>query len=98
MPLMHALAREYAYSDCWFASAPTQTWANRAFALRGKSHGVVNNETTAELVAGRYALGNWLSPSADDSLIQRMKVCIAVHLCLQIVSLCPQRRFACDFA
>lgn len=43
LPVLSALARSYAVSDAWFASVPTQTWPNRAFAHAGTSNGHVNN-------------------------------------------------------
>jgi phospholipase C len=32
LPAFHGLAKAYAVSDRWFASVPTQTFANRAYA------------------------------------------------------------------
>lgn len=43
LPVLSALARSYAVSDAWFASVPSQTWPNRAFAHAGTSNGHVNN-------------------------------------------------------
>jgi phospholipase C len=43
LPVLSALARSYAVSDAWFASVPSQTWPNRAFAHAGTSNGNVNN-------------------------------------------------------
>lgn len=43
MPVLSELARSYAISDAWFASVPSQTWPNRAFAHAGTSNGHVNN-------------------------------------------------------
>ena len=43
LPVLSALARAYAVSDAWFASVPSQTWPNRAFAHAGTSNGNVNN-------------------------------------------------------
>lgn len=37
------IARDYAISDRWYASCPTQTWPNRAFVHLGTSLGKVNN-------------------------------------------------------
>jgi phospholipase C len=42
--VINALARNFAVSDRWFASAPTQTWPNRGFVHSGSSDGHVNNE------------------------------------------------------
>lgn len=43
VPILSALARNYAVSDAWFASVPSQTWPNRAFAHAGTSNGHVDN-------------------------------------------------------
>jgi phospholipase C len=43
LPVLFALARAYAVSDAWFASVPSQTWPNRAFAHAGTSNGHINN-------------------------------------------------------
>ncbi len=57
VPILSALAREYAVSDSWFASVPTQTNANRAFSLAGTSLGLIDNGyyTTAPV---KYILDN----------------------------------------
>ena len=43
LPVMSALARSFAICDEWYASAPCQTWPNRAFFHLGTSRGRVNN-------------------------------------------------------
>lgn len=43
-----ALARNFAISDAWFCSVPTQTWPNRAFVHAGTSNGNVNNGNPAD--------------------------------------------------
>ena len=43
VPVISALARNYAVSDAWFCSVPSQTWPNRAFVHAGTSNGNVNN-------------------------------------------------------
>jgi phospholipase C len=43
LPVLSTLARSYAVSDAWFASVPSQTWPNRAFAHAGTSNGRVDN-------------------------------------------------------
>lgn len=43
LPVLNALARNYAVSDQWFASSPTQTWPNRSFVHTGTANGRVNN-------------------------------------------------------
>src|SRR5665213_2564067 len=43
LPIMSGLARGFAVCDHWFASAPTQTIPNRAFAAAGTSQGHLDN-------------------------------------------------------
>lgn len=43
VPVLAALAKNFAVSDRWFASVPCQTWPNRAFMHAGTSCGRVNN-------------------------------------------------------
>jgi phospholipase C len=43
LPIMSALARGFAVCDHWFASAPTQTLPNRAFAAAATSLGFLQN-------------------------------------------------------
>jgi phospholipase C len=43
VPVITALAENYAISDAWFCSVPSQTWPNRAFVTAGTSNGNVNN-------------------------------------------------------
>ena len=43
LTVLSGLARNYAVSDAWYASAPCQTWPNRAFVHTGTSNGRVNN-------------------------------------------------------
>lgn len=43
LPIMSALARGYAVCDRWFASVPTQTIPNRAFAAAATSQGRLDN-------------------------------------------------------
>lgn len=44
LPVLSGLARNYAVCDAWFASAPCETWLNRAFVHTGTSNGRVNND------------------------------------------------------
>ena len=43
LPVHHILAKQFAVSDYWFSSVPTQTIPNRAFMHCGSSAGNVNN-------------------------------------------------------
>lgn len=46
VPVLSQLARAFAVSDRWHASAPCQTWPNRFFAHTGTAAGYVNNSPT----------------------------------------------------
>ena len=43
LPVLTALARNFAISDAWFCSVPSQTWPNRSFVHAGTSNGNVDN-------------------------------------------------------
>lgn len=43
VPVISALARNYAICDEWFCSVPSETWPNRSFAHAGTSNGNVVN-------------------------------------------------------
>ena len=43
VPVISALAQNYAISDAWFCSVPSNTWPNRSFLHAGTSNGNVNN-------------------------------------------------------
>ena len=43
--MLSALAKGYAVCDHWFASAPTETLPNRAFACAGTSQGHMDDKT-----------------------------------------------------
>jgi len=45
LPVLSALARGYAVCDHWYASAPTETMPNRAFALAATSQGHMDDST-----------------------------------------------------
>jgi phospholipase C len=45
LPVLSALAKGYAVCDQWFASAPTETLPNRAFALAATSQGHMDDKT-----------------------------------------------------
>lgn len=58
LPVMSALARGYAVCDRWFASVPTQTVPNRAFASAGTSQGRLDNHVksfTCPSIFGRLS-------------------------------------------
>src|SRR5262249_11496609 len=43
VPVISQLAKQFAVSDRWFASAPCQTWPNRFFLHTGTANGFENN-------------------------------------------------------
>jgi phospholipase C len=43
VPIISTLARNYAISDAWFCSVPSQTWPNRSFVHAGTSNGNADN-------------------------------------------------------
>jgi phospholipase C len=50
LPVLSALARNYAISDAWFCSVPSETIPNRAFLHSGTSNGnVVNGELDGDI-------------------------------------------------
>lgn len=58
LPVMSGLAKGYAVCDAWFASAPTQTIPNRAFAAAGTSQGHLDNNVkifTCPSIFGRLS-------------------------------------------
>jgi phospholipase C len=61
LPVMSGLARGFAVCDHWFASAPTQTIPNRAFAAAGTSQGHLDNHVkvfTCPSIFGRLSQAN----------------------------------------
>jgi phospholipase C len=43
VPVISTLAKQFAVCDCWFASAPCQTWPNRFFVHTATANGYENN-------------------------------------------------------
>jgi phospholipase C len=61
LPIMSGLAKGFAVCDCWFASVPTQTIPNRAFANAGTSQGHLDNSVkvfTCPSIFGRLSDAN----------------------------------------
>jgi phospholipase C len=48
LPVLTALAQEFAVCDSWFCSMPGPTWPNRFFALGASSAGLDHSPTTSE--------------------------------------------------
>jgi phospholipase C len=58
LPILSGLAKGYAVCDAWFASAPTMTMPNRAFALAGTSQGHLDDHVkifTCPSIFGRLS-------------------------------------------
>lgn len=52
LPMLNGLALNFAVSDRWYSSVPTQTNANRAYSLCGTSLGAVDNTDTPQPGSG----------------------------------------------
>ncbi len=52
LPVMHGLARNYAVSDLWFCSVPSQTNTNRAFWASGHAAGICKNDFRPAIRSG----------------------------------------------
>lgn len=50
LPVLNALAREFAVCDNWFASMPGPTWPNRFFLHAASSGGLDHSPTTGEIL------------------------------------------------
>lgn len=50
LPVLNALAREFAVCDCWHSAVPGPTWPNRLFACAASSNGLDHSPTTAEIL------------------------------------------------
>jgi len=50
LPVLNALAKEFAVCDRWFASMPGPTWPNRFFLHAASSAGLDHSPTTAEII------------------------------------------------
>ncbi len=57
LPVLSALAREFAVCDSWFCSMPGPTWPNRFFALGASSAGLDHSPTNEETVLWQTADG-----------------------------------------
>jgi phospholipase C len=50
LPVLNALAREFAVCDGWHCAVPGPTWPNRLFACAASSDGLDHSPTTAEIL------------------------------------------------
>jgi phospholipase C len=65
VPVISKLARQFAVCDCWFSSAPCQTWPNRFFVHTGTADGYENNSPekipfTMETIYNRFEMAGTL--------------------------------------
>ena len=64
LPVLNALAKEFAICDQWFSSLPGPTWPNRFFALAASSGGLDGNPSPGDIVTAttiegyRFSNGN----------------------------------------
>jgi phospholipase C len=68
LPVLNALAREFAVCDNWHASMPGPTWPNRMFVHAASSAGLDHSPTTGEIVlweAGAGFGGGFTFPNGD---------------------------------
>ncbi len=85
VPVISQLARSFAVSDAWFASAPCQTWPNRGFVHTGSSDGHINNDDyepydietvfnvlTRQGVPWAVCNNTWLQPSLVRVMFPRL--------------------------
>jgi phospholipase C len=64
LPVLNALAREFAVCDGWHASLPGPTWPNRMFAHAASSNGLDHSPTTAEIAIWESGFG-FAFPNGD---------------------------------
>lgn len=64
LPVMHGLARNYAVSDLWFCSVPSQTNTNRAFWASGHAAGICKNDWRPAI---KYGYASDKMPEGKDA-------------------------------
>ena len=74
LPVLNALAREFAVCDNWYASMPGPTWPNRFFAHAASSNGLDHSPTTAEIVLWEALNGFSFPNGSIYDLMNRNKV------------------------
>jgi phospholipase C len=57
LPVLNALAREFAICDRWFSSMPGPTWPNRFFLLAATSGGLDDSPGTLDIIKGTTVEG-----------------------------------------
>jgi phospholipase C len=67
LPVLYGLAANFAVSDRWFSSVPTQTDPNRAFSVCGTSNGAeVNSDISDSTFASTPTVFNVLGPAGKS--------------------------------
>jgi hypothetical protein len=75
LPVLNALAREFAICDGWFSSLPGPTWPNRFFAMAASSGGLDDSPSTVDVATSvsvngyRFWNGN-IFDKLDDKCIE----------------------------
>jgi phospholipase C len=69
LPVLQALAKNFAVCDGWHASMPGPTWPNRLFALAASSAGLDHSPTVDEIITWETIDG---FPLANGSLLQAL--------------------------
>lgn len=67
LPVLYSLAKQYAVSDLWFSSVPTQTNPNRGFALCGTSDGTIVNGPLGRTIFQSDTLWNRLVEQSPET-------------------------------
>src|SRR5579883_1599071 len=74
LPVLNALAREFAVCDNWFSALPGPTWPNRLFLHAASSSGLDHSPTTAEIVLWETLAGVSFAAGTIFDLMNRFKV------------------------
>ena len=69
--MLSALAKGYAVCDQWFASVPTETLPNRAFACAGTSQGHMDDKTHTFTSPSIFGLLGREQPGLGDLRLRR---------------------------
>src|ERR1044071_8761683 len=70
IPVLSALAQQFAVFDHWFCAVPSQTWCNRAFWHAATSWGWVNNPP---LIGAPWNLDHWAVSSSGPTLFDLLE-------------------------
>src|SRR3954467_4338211 len=69
LPVLTALAKEFAVCDAWHASMPGPTWPNRMFVHAASSAGLDHSPTTAEIALWEFGAGY---PFSNGTIFDRL--------------------------